>query len=74
MGTAHRRLLPAPQLSGLTAAAPIPPPPPGRVKTLHPGVHGGILAVRSDDKHMAALQQHNISTIDVVVVNLYPFR
>jgi phosphoribosylaminoimidazolecarboxamide formyltransferase/IMP cyclohydrolase len=37
-------------------------------------VHGGILAVRSDDKHMAALQQHNISTIDVVVVNLYPFR
>jgi AICAR transformylase/IMP cyclohydrolase PurH len=46
----------------------------GRVKTLHPGVHGGILAVRGNAAHMAALEQHNISTIDVVVVNLYPFR
>eukprot|EP00879_Flechtneria_rotunda_P019368 GHRR01020341.1.p1 GENE.GHRR01020341.1~~GHRR01020341.1.p1 ORF type:complete len:351 (+),score=157.38 GHRR01020341.1:3409-4461(+) len=46
----------------------------GRVKTLHPGVHGGILAIRGNADHMAALQQHNISTIDVVVVNLYPFR
>ena len=46
----------------------------GRVKTLHPGVHGGILARRDDDAHVAALQRHDISTIDVVVVNLYPFR
>lgn len=46
----------------------------GRVKTLHPGVHGGILAIRSNPEHMAAIKQHDISTIDVVVVNLYPFR
>ncbi|MEW5299320.1 MAG: hypothetical protein WDW36_002346 [Sanguina aurantia] len=45
----------------------------GRVKTLHPGVHGGILAVRDKPDHMAALAQHNITTIDLVIVNLYPF-
>lgn len=44
------------------------------MKTLHPGVHGGILARRDDDGHVSALQQHGIETIDVVVVNLYPFR
>lgn len=38
----------------------------GRVKTLHPGVHGGILAVRDKPEHMAALAQHNITTIDLV--------
>eukprot|EP00877_Chromochloris_zofingiensis_P006022 jgi/Chrzof1/1673/Cz10g16210.t1 len=46
----------------------------GRVKTLHPGVHGGILAIRGNKDHMDAIGQHNISTIDLVVVNLYPFR
>lgn len=46
----------------------------GRVKTLHPGVHGGILAIRGNKEHMDAINKHNISTIDVVVVNLYPFR
>ncbi|CAM6089034.1 unnamed protein product [Calypogeia fissa] len=45
----------------------------GRVKTLHPSVHGGILARRDLSKHMDALQEHGIGTIDVVVVNLYPF-
>ena len=45
----------------------------GRVKTLHPAVHGGILAKRGDASHMAALSQHSIGTIDVVVCNLYPF-
>ena len=47
---------------------------PGRVKTLHPGVHGGILAKRDEQQHMAAIDEHKISPIDVVVVNLYPFR
>ncbi len=47
---------------------------PGRVKTLHPGVHGGILAIRDSPAHMEAIAAHNISPIDVVVVNLYPFR
>ncbi|GFR42966.1 hypothetical protein Agub_g3964 [Astrephomene gubernaculifera] len=46
----------------------------GRVKTLHPAVHGGILAIRDKADHMAAIAQHNIGTIDLVVVNLYPFR
>mgnify|MGYP003316097511 CR=1 FL=1 len=46
----------------------------GRVKTLHPGVHGGILAKRDDKSHMDAIGKHGIDTIDVVAVNLYPFR
>jgi phosphoribosylaminoimidazolecarboxamide formyltransferase / IMP cyclohydrolase len=45
----------------------------GRVKTLHPKVHGGILARRDLPEHMAALEKHNIPTIDLLVVNLYPF-
>ncbi len=46
----------------------------GRVKTLHPKVHGGILARRDLPAHVAALEAHGIPTIDLVVVNLYPFR
>lgn len=46
----------------------------GRVKTLHPKVHGGILARRDFPEHQAALAQHDIPTIDMVVVNLYPFQ
>jgi phosphoribosylaminoimidazolecarboxamide formyltransferase/IMP cyclohydrolase len=46
----------------------------GRVKTLHPKVHGGILHVRSDPQHRAAVAEHGISPIDMVVVNLYPFE
>jgi phosphoribosylaminoimidazolecarboxamide formyltransferase/IMP cyclohydrolase len=46
----------------------------GRVKTLHPHVHGGILAVRDNPAHQATLQQHHIEPIDLVVVNLYPFE
>jgi phosphoribosylaminoimidazolecarboxamide formyltransferase/IMP cyclohydrolase len=45
----------------------------GRVKTLHPGVHGGILARRDWPEHLAALEEHHIGLIDLVVVNLYPF-
>ena len=46
----------------------------GRVKTLHPKVHGGILARRDFPEHVAALEEHGIPTIDMVVVNLYPFQ
>ncbi|MBV6658723.1 MAG: bifunctional phosphoribosylaminoimidazolecarboxamide formyltransferase/IMP cyclohydrolase [Devosiaceae bacterium] len=46
----------------------------GRVKTLHPKVHGGLLAVRSNPEHEAAAQTHGIGMIDLVVVNLYPFE
>src|SRR5689334_24795710 len=45
----------------------------GRVKTLHPMVHGGLLAVRDNPEHVAAMQAHDIAAIDLVVVNLYPF-
>ncbi|MDH1673745.1 bifunctional phosphoribosylaminoimidazolecarboxamide formyltransferase/IMP cyclohydrolase [Comamonas aquatica] len=46
----------------------------GRVKTLHPKVHGGLLARRALPEHMAALKEHGIETIDLLVVNLYPFE
>ena len=46
----------------------------GRVKTLHPRVHGGLLARRDLPEHMAALEEHGIGTIDLLVVNLYPFE
>ena len=45
----------------------------GRVKTLHPAIHGGLLAVRDDPDHAAAMEAHSIGAIDLVVVNLYPF-
>jgi phosphoribosylaminoimidazolecarboxamide formyltransferase/IMP cyclohydrolase len=46
----------------------------GRVKTLHPKVHGGLLAVRDDSEHKAAMETHGIGAIDLLCVNLYPFE
>ena len=46
----------------------------GRVKTLHPRVHGGLLALRNEKDHLLAMKQHGISEIDLLVVNLYPFE
>ncbi|MFC3614705.1 bifunctional phosphoribosylaminoimidazolecarboxamide formyltransferase/IMP cyclohydrolase [Lutimaribacter marinistellae] len=46
----------------------------GRVKTLHPMVHGGLLALRDNDAHVAAMNEHGIGPIDLLVVNLYPFE
>lgn len=46
----------------------------GRVKTLHPKIHAGLLAMRSNDEHMAQVKELNVDLIDVVVVNLYPFK
>ncbi len=46
----------------------------GRVKTLNPYIHGGILAIRDNEEHVAAMKEHHITGIDMVVVNLYPFR
>ena len=46
----------------------------GRVKTLHPKVHGGILGIRDNAEHQAKMQEHDIAPIDLVVVNLYPFK
>ena len=46
----------------------------GRVKTLHPKIHGGLLALRDNDAHVQALREHGISPIDMVVINLYRFE
>lgn len=46
----------------------------GRVKTLHPRIHGGLLGVRDNPEHQAAMKQHGIEPIDLVVCNLYPFE
>lgn len=46
----------------------------GRVKTLHPKIHGGILAIRDNPSHVKAMEEHGIGSIDLVAVNLYPFR
>src|SRR5436305_14970206 len=57
-------------ISGLTG---FPEMMDGRVKTLHPKVHGGLLGVRDNPEHAAAMDEHGIAPIDLVVVNLYPF-
>src|SRR5205823_7288477 len=46
----------------------------GRVKTLHPKIHGGLLAVRDNPEHVAAMNQNDIEPIDLVVIDLYPFE
>lgn len=46
----------------------------GRVKTLHPKVHGGLLGIRANAEHQAKMKEHGIEPIDMVVVNLYPFE
>ena len=46
----------------------------GRVKTLHPKIHGGLLYIRGNEQHEAAVRAHDIKPIDLVVVNLYPFE
>ena len=46
----------------------------GRVKTLHPKIHGGLLGVRDNPEHQAAMREHGIEPIDLVVINLYPFE
>src|SRR5687767_7090454 len=73
-GNTHRTLfdagIPVTQISDLTG---FPEILDGRVKTLHPKVHGGILARRDLPSHRAQLQEHDIQTIDLVVSNLYPF-
>ncbi|GJD97274.1 bifunctional phosphoribosylaminoimidazolecarboxamide formyltransferase/IMP cyclohydrolase [Methylobacterium iners] len=74
-GGTHRALseagLPVVEVAELTG---YPEMMDGRVKTLHPAVHGGLLAVREDPAHQAALAAHGIRPIDLLVVNLYPFE
>src|SRR5712692_1362176 len=46
----------------------------GRIKTLHPKIHGALLGLRDNPEHLAAMREHNIEPIDLVVINLYPFE
>ena len=46
----------------------------GRVKTLHPKIHGGLLALRDNETHTASMKEHDIGAIDLVAINLYPFE
>jgi len=61
-------------VTGVSAVTGFPEILDGRVKTLHPRIHGGILADRGKTAHLAALAEHDIARIDLVVVNLYPFE
>ncbi len=61
-------------VTGVSQATGFPEILDGRVKTLHPKIHAGILARRDDARHRAALEEHGVPPIDVVVVNLYPFE
>ena len=74
-GGTHKALLdakiPARDISDVTG---FPEMMDGRVKTLHPKVHGGLLAIRENPEHEAAMLAHNIQAIDLLVVNLYPFE
>ena len=74
-GGTHRLIhgagIPVREVSDVTA---FPEMMNGRVKTLHPSIHGGILALRESPEHVGAMQEHGIGPIDLVVVNLYPFE
>ncbi len=60
-------------VTGISEVTKFPEMLDGRVKTLHPVIHGGLLAVRSNPEHMQTIEAHGIEPIDLVVVNLYPF-
>lgn len=62
------------RVTGIDAVTGFPEMMDGRVKTLHPKVHGGILAVRDDKDHVASMLEHGITPIDLVCINLYPFE
>jgi phosphoribosylaminoimidazolecarboxamide formyltransferase/IMP cyclohydrolase len=62
------------QVTGISEITGFPECLEGRIKTLHPKIHGGLLAIRDNVEHMDTLQKLEIETIDLVIVNLYPFR
>ena len=74
-GGTHKKLQEAGiKVTGISEVTNFPECLDGRVKTLHPNIHAGILAVRKKPEHMKQLSELNIETIDLVVVNLYPFK
>jgi phosphoribosylaminoimidazolecarboxamide formyltransferase/IMP cyclohydrolase len=73
-GTARKLREAGVSVIGISEVTGFPEMMDGRVKTLHPNIHGGILAVRENPVHMAELKELGITTIDMVVCNLYPFK
>ena len=74
-GGTHKALAEAGlQVTDVSAITGFPEIMDGRVKTLHPKVHGGLLAIRDDEEHQAAMRAHGIDGIDLAVINLYPFE
>ena len=73
-GTATRLKDNGVEVTGISEVTGFPECLDGRVKTLHPAVHGGILAMREKPEHMKQLETLNIETIDIVAINLYPFK
>src|ERR1044072_9924901 len=73
-GTAKALGAPGLQVSDVSEITGFPEMMDGRVKTLHPMVHGGLLSLRDKPDHAAAMTEHNIAGIDLLVCNLYPFE
>jgi phosphoribosylaminoimidazolecarboxamide formyltransferase/IMP cyclohydrolase len=73
-GTAKKLVEEGVDVIGISEVTGFPECLDGRVKTLHPNIHAGILAMRSNVEHMKQLEQLNVTPIDLVVVNLYPFK
>ena len=73
-GTAHFLEQGGIEVTALSAVTGFPEILDGRVKTLHPNIFGGILAIRNESKHLKQMQEHNLHPIDLVIVNLYPFE
>ena len=73
-GTANQLTEAGVEVAGIGSVTGFPEMMDGRVKTLHPKIHGGLLGVRDDAGHMASMKEHGIEPIDLVCVNLYPFE
>ena len=73
-GTAKKLIDNGVKVIGISEVTSFPECLDGRVKTLHPNIHAGLLAIRDNEKHMKQLNELNVTPIDLVVVNLYPFK
>ncbi|MCT4543537.1 MAG: bifunctional phosphoribosylaminoimidazolecarboxamide formyltransferase/IMP cyclohydrolase [Vallitalea sp.] len=73
-GTAKKLIDNGVEVIGISDVTGFPECLDGRVKTLHPNIHAGLLAMRSNEEHMKQLEELNVTPIDLVVVNLYPFK
>ena len=73
-GTAKALAQAGVNVSGVESVTGFPEMMDGRVKTLHPKIHGGLLGIRDNAEHQAAMKKHGIEPIDLVCINLYPFE